>query len=77
MDMFSLWERILSYVEKNDHQYYDMFLSQLSPCSFAGGVFTIAANKPFLIPWIKICTRRRSSRSSPVRPASPQWSRSS
>lgn len=53
MDMFSLWERILSYVEKNDHQYYDMFLSQLSPCSFAGGVFTIAANKPFLIPWIK------------------------
>lgn len=53
MDMFSLWERILSYVEKNDSQYYTMFLEQLSPYSFSEGRFTIAANKSYLIQWLQ------------------------
>ena len=53
MDMFSLWERILSYVETNNAQYYEMFLSQLSPYSFVNGVFVIAANKRYLISLVK------------------------
>ncbi len=51
--MFSLWERVLSYVEKNDRQYYAMFLEQLFPYSFSEGRFTIAANKAYLIQWIQ------------------------
>lgn len=53
MDLFSLWEHLLSYVKQYNSQYYSMFQSQIFPYNYEKGVFTIMVNKPYLHQWIE------------------------
>lgn len=53
MDLFSLWEHLLSYVQEHNFQFYSMFQSQTFPYSYEKGVFTIMVNKPYLYQWMQ------------------------
>lgn len=53
MDLFSLWEHLLSYVQEHNSQFYPMFQSQTFPYSYEKGVFTIMVNKPYLYQWMQ------------------------
>lgn len=52
MDLFSLWERVLSYIKEENPQYYDKFYRQIYPVSFSGGTFTLMVTEPYLSVWI-------------------------
>ena len=52
MDLFSLWERVLSYIKEENPQYYDKFYRQIYPVSFSDGTFTLMVTEPYLSVWI-------------------------
>ena len=35
MDLFSLWERVLSYIKEENPQYYEKFYRRIYPVSFS------------------------------------------
>lgn len=53
MDVFTLWERILAHVRQNDPQYSAMFLKEIFPESFQGGVFTAVVKKEYIASWLQ------------------------
>ena len=53
MDIFTLWEHILSSVQSQNPQYYKMFSEQVFPVSFQGNILTLAVSKVYLIGWLK------------------------
>lgn len=52
MDLFSLWERVLSYIKEENPQYYEKFYRRIYPVSFSGGTFTVMVAEPYLSVWI-------------------------
>ncbi len=53
MDIFTMWEQILSSVQQQNPQYYKMFSEQIFPVSFQGNILTLTVSKAYLIGWIK------------------------
>ena len=52
MDFFLLWDRILEYIDKNDHQYYKMFSYDVFPISLSDSTLVISPSRPYLVRWI-------------------------
>ena len=52
MDLFVLWDQILEYIEKNDHQYYQMFSYEVFPLSMSETALSISPSRPYLVRWI-------------------------
>lgn len=53
MDLFSLWDQILKYINQNDHEYYQMFYSNVFPISLSDTTLVISPSKPLLVGWIQ------------------------
>lgn len=53
MDLFALWDSFLTCLEREDGQYYDMFLTKVFPISLSGNVLTVSPNQPYLVRWIE------------------------
>lgn len=52
MDVFTLWDYVLSYVKEHDAQYLEMFTTRIFPVSFQGNILTLTVGKPYLVGWI-------------------------
>lgn len=52
MDVFTLWEHVLSYVKEHDPQYFTMFSTQIFPVSFEDTALTLAVGKTYLAGWL-------------------------
>lgn len=44
MDLFSLWEDLVTYIKSNDSEYSEMFELHLYPVSLSGSVLTISTD---------------------------------
>ncbi len=53
MDIFILWEHILSSVKSQNPQYYKMFSEQIFPVSFEDNILILTVSKAYLVGWLK------------------------
>ncbi|MFQ9401676.1 MAG: hypothetical protein ACLR1D_04880 [Dialister sp.] len=49
MDLFSLWERVLSYIRKKIPNIMINFTVRFIPVSFSDGTFTLMVTEPYLV----------------------------
>ena len=59
MDIFELWDKVLAYIDKNDHQFYQMFFNDVFPFSISEDRLILQVANPYRARWINTMYREK------------------